>query len=85
LLDAGELVVLAEQAVARAQSGGDRARELGLARAAANRALELLGDSTELYRNQMTSPLGRAQCDQRPALFSRGGLMEFRERIAAES
>ncbi len=85
LLDAGELVVLAEQAVARAQASGDRARELERARAAANRALELLGDSTELYRNQMTSPLGRAQCDQRPALFSRGGLMEFRERIAAES
>jgi hypothetical protein len=86
LLDAGELVVLAEQAVARARAGGDATRELGLARAAANRARDLLGDAaTELYRNQMTSPLGRAQCDQRPTLFSHAGLIDFRDRIAAES
>jgi hypothetical protein len=83
LLDAGELVHLAEEKIAGGRGGGGAPHDRRVASAAATRALAILGAEPELYRDQMTSPLGRALCDERPRRFSRDGLLELRAEVEA--
>jgi hypothetical protein len=77
-VDAGELVHMAERALERATSlpVGDEERESAKAVAAscASAALGLLGEQEELFRDRMTSPLGRALCDAQPEKFTRAAL-----------
>jgi hypothetical protein len=77
LLDAGELVHLAEEKLAAAREGRSAPHDRRIAVAASARALAILGAEPELYRDTMTSPLGRALCDERPRRFSREGLLEL--------
>jgi hypothetical protein len=83
LLDAGELVHLAEEKLAAARGGRSAPHDKRVALAATTRALAFLGAEPELYRDKMTSPLGRALCDERPRRFSRDGLLELRAEVEA--
>lgn len=77
-VDAGELVHVAWKERDRARAAGEgtavgaAARDRG--RWAAERALALLGTDEELFRDRMTSPLGRTLCDERPDAFTRKAL-----------
>lgn len=70
VLDPGELTVLAE---AKRSSADATVRALG--KACAEQALAALGERSELFRNAMTSPLGRHLCDDHPEKFTRAALL----------
>ncbi|MFO0547452.1 MAG: Imm49 family immunity protein [Polyangiaceae bacterium] len=80
LLDAGEWLFIAERELARARAteGEASAKHLEVGRAAADQALALLGSQDELFRDRMTSPLGRKLCDGEPHRFTREALEKLR-------
>ncbi len=85
LLDAGEWVHLAEEAerAALLHAAGSPAwrRERERARAFAEQALACVGDEDEMFRDRMSSPLGRKLCDERPKTFNRAGLLAIVQRF----
>ncbi|NUP05157.1 MAG: hypothetical protein HOW73_03750 [Polyangiaceae bacterium] len=78
LVDAGELVHLAEREREKMRAPGAHERDRANARVFGKRcaasALALLGNDDELFRDRMTSPLGRALCDDYPHKFTRSAL-----------
>lgn len=70
VLDPGELTVLAET-----KRGAADAAERALGKSCAEQALAALGERSELYRNAMSSPLGRHLCDDHPEKFTRAALL----------
>lgn len=80
-LDAGELLFVAERERERMRSlpegsqERDEARRLG--HTCASAALLQLGEDDEYFRDRMTSPLGRALCDEQPHKFTRAALSKL--------
>ena len=78
LLDAGELVHVAEASRERMRASPEGSPERAEARTLALRcaegALAALAGEEELYRDRMTSPLGRAVCDAEPPTLTRAHL-----------
>ena len=77
-LDAGELLHVAERERERMRTLPDGSEERAAARrlghTCANAALLQLGEDDEYFRDRMTSPLGRALCDEQPQKFTRAAI-----------
>lgn len=85
LVDIGELTIVAERQIERARSlppdSPARAEASRVAAVAAKLALDLRGGEGELYRDRMSSPLGRMLSDEHPDKLSRAAL----ERLVASA
>ncbi len=85
LVDIGELAIVAEKQTARARalpSGSvARAEASRVALLTSRLALELRGHEAELYRDRMSSPLGRMLSDEHPEQLSHAAL----ERLVASA